>query len=165
MSKAAISKSTARLDGPKAAVSPGPLNFLALYRADAMERIGIVKRGMPATTVEAMAKRMTVSKERLVTTLGLARATVDRKARDNKALSADDSARLLGMARLVGQVQQMVAESGDPKGFDAAAWVAQWLDSPLPALGGQKPAAFMDTADGQALVSTLVTRMQTGAYS
>ncbi len=165
MSKAAIIKSTAKLGGLGETSVQGTLNFLTLYRADTMERIGIVKRGMPAKTVEAMAKLMAVPKDRLVATLGLARATVNRKARDNKALSADDSARLLGMARLVGQVQQMVAESGDPQGFDSAAWVAQWLENPLPALGGQKPAAFMDTADGQALAATLVARMQTGAYS
>ena len=161
MSKAALSKSPQ----PGITARAAPLNFLTLYRADAMERISIVKRGMPASAVDVMAKRMAVSKERLVTTLGMARATVDRKAKDNKPLSKDDSARLLGMARLVGQVQQMVSESGDPEGFDAAAWVAQWLESPLPALGGEKPAAFMDTADGQALVATIVARMQTGAYS
>jgi uncharacterized protein (DUF2384 family) len=74
--------------------------------------------------------------------------------------SADDSTR-----RLVGQVQQMVAESGDLEGFDAATWVAQWLERPLPALGDKKPSDLMDTADGQALVSKLVARMQTGAYS
>lgn len=150
---------------PAAAPRKLPLNFLSMYEADPMERIGIVKRGMPAKTVEVMAKRMAVPKERLVSTLGLARATVDRKARENKLLSQDDSARVLGMARLVGQVQAMVAESGTPAGFDAAAWVADWLESPLPALNGERPAAFMDTAEGQALVATLVARMQTGAYA
>jgi uncharacterized protein (DUF2384 family) len=83
----------------------------------------------------------------------------------SKARFEDNRSRLLGIARLVGQVHQMVVESGDPEGFDAAAWVAQWLETPLPALDGEKPATFMDTADGQALVATLVARMQTGAYS
>ncbi len=165
MSKAVVSKAAGKASASKVGAKTMPLNFLTLYRADPMERICIVKRGMPAKTVEAMAKRMAVPKERLVETLGLARATVDRKARDNKPLSPNDSARLLGMARLVGQVQEMVAESGDLAGFDAASWVAQWLQSPLPALGGKRPAEFMDTADGQSLVSTVVARMQTGAYA
>ena len=69
------------------------------------------------------------------------------------------------MALLVGQVREMVAESGDPAGFDAALWLARWLQRPLPALGGRRPAEFMDTADGQSLVSTMVARMQTGAYA
>lgn len=165
MSKAVASKPAVKASASKVVVKTMPLNFLTMYRADPMERIRIVKHGMPARTVEAIAKRMAVPKERLVATLGLARATVDRKARDNKPLSTDDSARVLGMARLVGQVQEIVAESGDPVGFDAASWVAQWLQSPLPALGGKRPAEFMDTADGQSLVSTMVARMQTGAYA
>ena len=131
----------------------------------ALERIRIVKDGIPARTVEAMARRMAVPKERLVATLGLTRATVDRKARDNKPLSIDESARVLGMARLVGQVQEMVTESGDPAGFDAASWVARWLQSPLPAFGGKRPAEFMDTADGQSLVSAMVRRYQESAIN
>ena len=70
-----------------------------------------------------------------------------------------------GLARLVGQVQAMVEESGKPAGFDTAAWVASWLDRPLAALDGQRPAELMDTAEGQALVSQLVARMQSAAYS
>jgi putative toxin-antitoxin system antitoxin component (TIGR02293 family) len=143
----------------------GPLNFLTMYQADPMERIAIVKRGVPASGVDALAKRMAMPKERLVVTLGLARATVDRKARANQALSRDDSSRLLGMARLVGQVQAMVEESGEPEGFNAALWVAAWLERALPALGGKRPAEFMDTSEGQSLVSGLMARIQTGAYA
>jgi hypothetical protein len=89
-----------------------PLDFLALHRADPIERIRIVKLGLPATTVETMAKCMDVQKSWLAAQLGIARPTVSRRARDNKPLGAADSEHLLGMARLVGQVQQMVNESG-----------------------------------------------------
>ena len=80
-------------------------------------------------------------------------------------LSPDESARVLGMARLVGQVQPMVQESGQPEGFDAAAWVARWIDRPVPALGGLRPAELLDTAEGQAIVANVLSRAQTGAYS
>ncbi|WP_265282977.1 MbcA/ParS/Xre antitoxin family protein [Verminephrobacter aporrectodeae] len=140
-------------------------NFQQAFHADAMECVRIVKLGVPATVVDVLAKRMVMSKEKLVAILGLARATVDRKARENKPLSADESSKVLGMARLLGQVQAMVEESGDPKGFNAAEWVARWLERPLPALGGQRPAELMDTPEGQRLVSQLVARMQSGAYS
>jgi uncharacterized protein (DUF2384 family) len=69
------------------------------------------------------------------------------------------------MVRLVGQVQAMVNESGNPKGFDAAKWLAQWMEQPIPALGGKNPASMMDTAEGQAVVSSLLAKMQTGAYA
>ena len=53
----------------------------------------------------------------------------------------------------------------NPEGFDAAKWVAAWLDRPQPALGGKRPAELMDTADGRSIVSDLVARMQSGAYT
>jgi putative toxin-antitoxin system antitoxin component (TIGR02293 family) len=139
--------------------------FKHAYRADPMELVTIVKRGVPAESVQAVARLMSISKERLADTLGLASATVNRKSRDRKPLSSDETSRVVGMARLVGQVQAMVEESGDPEGFDAATWVAQWLEQPLPALGGRRPAELMDTPEGQSLVSNLVSRLQTGAYA
>ncbi len=35
----------------------------------------------------------------------------------------------------------------------------------MAALGGKRPADLMDTAEGQAIVSNLVARMQSGAYA
>ncbi|WP_176668768.1 MbcA/ParS/Xre antitoxin family protein [Variovorax sp. SG517] len=43
--------------------------------------------------------------------------------------------------------------------------VAQWLDQPLSALNGQRPGDLMDTAEGQAMVSRLLSRIQSGAYA
>ena len=42
-----------------------------------------------------MARDMSVPKDRLVATLGLARATTDREALENKPLSADEGSQLL----------------------------------------------------------------------
>lgn len=140
-------------------------SYRILFYAEPMERVIIVKQGIHPCFVEDIAKQMEMPKEKLLGTLGLARATVERKVRENKLLSPDESSKVIGMARLVGQVQAMVDESGDPMGFDAPAWTATWLDRPLPALGGRKPAEFMDTAEGQQLVSSLLARMQSGAYA
>ncbi len=123
-----------------AAMREAAESFTTAYRADAMERVALVKQGVPADFVQALAKRMSMPKERLAGTLGLASATVNRKSRGNKPLSRDESSRVLGMARLVGQVQAMVEESGSPDGFDAAAWVAQWLRNRFPrSMGAGRP--------------------------
>ena len=89
-----------------------PGSFVGAHRATAMERVELVKEGVPAWAVESVAKAMDVPKARLATTLGIARATVDRKAKANQRLSVDESSRVLGIARLVGQVEMMVVESG-----------------------------------------------------
>jgi uncharacterized protein (DUF2384 family) len=80
-------------------------------------------------------------------------------------LAGEESARAAGFARLVGQVEAMVLESGDPAGLDAAAWVARWLMEPLPAFGGVRPADLMDTVEGRALVSLRLAKMRSGAYA
>lgn len=146
-------------------VMPPITQFAKIFRADAMTYVLFIKHGVPARTVDVMAKKMDISKEKLVHTLGFVRTTVNRKASEDKKLTSDESARVLGMARLVGQVQAMVEESGDPQGFDAAKWVARWLDRPLPALGGRVPGELMDTVDGQAMLSNLLRRMQHGVYA
>lgn len=69
------------------------------------------------------------------------------------------------IARLVGLVEKIVTESGNPENFDAARWTARWLSRPSPALGGRRPAELMRTPDGQRVVESIVARMQSGAYS
>lgn len=67
--------------------------------------------------------------------------------------------------RLLKQVGKMIRQSGEPAGFDAAAWLSRWLSEPLPALGGARPIDLLNTAEGEAQVSTILARMQSGAYS
>ena len=85
--------------------------------------------------------------------------------KDNEVVSQDESERALGITSLVEQVQKIVSESGNPDGFDAARWTADWLNAPNNALGGRMPGEFMDTSDGRALVAGLVAQMQSGAYA
>ena len=69
------------------------------------------------------------------------------------------------MSKLIGQAQAMVDEAGAMEGVDPAAWIAQWLDQPLPALNHHRPRDLMDTAEGQAMVSQLLGRLQSGVYA
>lgn len=142
-----------------------PADYLALYNIDPVDRIGIVKQGLPASLLTALADDMQVTRERLYAWLGIARTTANRKIRDAETLNQDESERAMGIARLIGQVHKIVGESGDSQGFDAARWTADWLAEPNPALGGQAPGELMDTADGRALVAALVAKMQSGAYA
>jgi putative toxin-antitoxin system antitoxin component (TIGR02293 family) len=132
---------------------------------DVLERIELVKTGVPAGVLAVIAEDMAISRDELYATIGLARATVNRKLREQQALSQDESERVLGIARLIHQVDTIVTESGNAEGFDAAKWVARWLDRPHPALGGRRPAELMDTADGRSLVADLVAQMQSAAYA
>lgn len=159
-------------DSPPDAAAPVVLQVMegqAIYRAVAdasrSERIDMVRQGVPARLLVTLASDMHVPREQLYGWLGIARATANRKLKAGQLLSQDESERALGIARLVGQVQALVRESGQPEGFDAAQWTAAWLQRPNPALGGRAPGDYMDTADGRELVAGLVAQMQSGAYA
>lgn len=68
-------------------------------------------------------------------------------------------------AWLVALVQRVVDESGDPAGFDASAWATAWVAEPCPALGGRCPGDYLQTEEGQAMISRLILQMQSGAYA
>ena len=138
---------------------------MALYGVDTDARIALIRRGIPASTISRLSARMGMSKEFLLSSLGLSRATISRKEKDASLLSKDESERVLGVETLIGMVQAIVKQSGDPAGFDAARWVSDWLSKPLPALAGATPASYMDTFEGQKLVVQLLSMTQSGAYA
>jgi uncharacterized protein (DUF2384 family) len=78
---------------------------------------------------------------------------------DEEATSA------LWIAALVEQVKTIVEQSGDPTNFDAYRWVANWINTPVPALGGQLPIGLMQTPEGRELVASILAKMQSGAYA
>jgi len=138
---------------------------LKLFRTSVVDRVNIVKDGIPALYVNVLTECMGIPKDKFYRTIGLMRPTVDRKVRASKLLNQDESERVMGIARLVGQAQSLVQDSGGSEGFNAARWVAGWLDRPLAALGGKRPGEFMDTSDGRTLVADLLAQQQSGAYA
>ena len=92
-------------------------------------------------------------------------ANRNRRVKRKKQLQPAEGERILFVARLVGQVQNIVDVSGNPEGFDSTAWMSRWLNEPLPALGGIRPLDLLDTMEGQALVSNAIAQIQSGAYA
>ncbi len=131
---------------------------------DVIDQIGVIKQGVGVGLLENLARQMEIPKDRLTAYLGIPRSTLGRKAKAQSLLSSEQSERVLGVVRLVDQVKDMVEQSG-VRDFNAAQWISQWLEEPNPALDGRKPSEFMDTNLGQQLVSNLLARMQSGAYS
>ena len=135
------------------------------FRASPLERIRIIKQRVPAKFVVVISVSMKMPKETLYGVLNLARATIDRKVLKKELLDQDESERVLAMTRLVGQADSIVRDSGTAEGFSTAEWVSAWLQRPHPALGGRRPGELMDTADGRDLVTDLLARQQSGAYT
>lgn len=140
-------------------------SYLDVFRATPVDRIEMIKAGVRAIEAKRLFEALSISQGAAFAALKLSAATVNRKAARGQKLSSDESERVLGIARLIGQVEAMVEESGTAEGFDAAHWISRWLEEPVPALGGRRPLDLLDTMEGQALVADTLARMQSGAYA
>jgi putative toxin-antitoxin system antitoxin component (TIGR02293 family) len=146
-------------------VRPNHLGFADLFVMPSLDRADLVRGGAPSTMVNVISREMEITKDRFVRIMGLPRATVARKIANKSDLSADESERLVGLAKLIGQVEAIVGAAGAPEGFKPARWFGEWMSQSLPALGGRRPEDLLDTADGRELVSKLLAQMESGAYA
>lgn len=144
---------------------PTEEGFVTIYKAPVLTQVEWVKNGVGARDAKVILNQLRVPQGEALTALHIPVATVNRKAKTNAHLSPAESERVLGVGRLLGQLQTMVQESGNPDGFDAPAWLSAWISTPVPALGGARPLDLMDTMTGQALVSQMIAQMQSGAYA
>ncbi len=99
-------------------------------------RVRLIRNGAAASRILDLVEAMHVSRERLLGMLNVPNASIKRKIRQGAMLSQDQSERVFGLLRLIGQVAVMVEHLGDPKEFDAARWVGGWLERPTyPCIG------------------------------
>lgn len=129
-----------------------------------MMQVALVQLGIHPRVIGMIARQMSLPEMAIMTMLGLPPARIRRKKEDRRLLSPAETSRTMGLARLIGQVTEMVDQSGDLQGFSASVWLGQWLFQPLPAFAGHAPAEWMDTAEGQGFVAQAVRRMQSAAY-
>jgi putative toxin-antitoxin system antitoxin component (TIGR02293 family) len=142
------------------------LNFIKVHAEGRPYRLSILQLGIKGSVVDDVAGVMDLPRERLIELAEFPRATILRRIKNDELLDPQSAERLLGFSRLIGQVVLIVQESGNPEGFDPGAWLSRWVDSPNPALGGVRPAEFMNRGnEGMELVSDLLAKMQSGAYA
>lgn len=143
---------------------PIALDYLAIYEASARDQAEIVTGGVAASVAKRILADLDMPKALISEALNIHIATINRKAKTGAVLRPGEGERILGLAKLVGQVETMVQGVDAAEGFDSRAWTSRWLREPLPALGGAAPLDYMDTIEGQALVSETLARIQSGAY-
>ena len=135
-----------------------------LFKLEPLDAVNLIKRGVSARLLVRISRDLGLPVKKIVQLLGLAHSTVARKVKANATLNIHESEFVLGLAKLIGQVEFIVAEFGRPEGFNAAKWVSAWLSRPVAALGGRRPDELMDTDESRRIASELVSRLQSCAY-
>lgn len=139
--------------------------FKTLYAASYTEFLAVVRSGVPAASISEMAVALDLPFATLSEALDVPASTARRKAKNDEMLSPSQGERVLGLQKLIGQIQLMVEQCGDPTGFDVFGWTGRWLGKRVPALGGEYPIQYLRTIAGQAALSDLLNRNISGTYS
>jgi putative toxin-antitoxin system antitoxin component (TIGR02293 family) len=138
----------------------------AIVSATPMQIVDIERTGVPGVFVKDLSKRMDIPSSRLFKILGVAKATAEKKIAAGQMLAGSGGQAAIGMAKLVGIAQKMVANStaDAAKDFDATKWLGQWIERPQPSLGGRRPADLLDTPTGVDVVAKLLGGIESGSY-
>ncbi|WP_291714770.1 MbcA/ParS/Xre antitoxin family protein [Limnobacter sp. CACIAM 66H1] len=149
--------------------SPQKDNFAnyisSVYKTTLVERVGLIRAGIPAGYFYETAQAMGVSLANLSQSLGISLSLAySIKSRGSPSQKKSLSNQIIGIHLLIGQVQNIVEECGDPEGFDAAEWLGTWAFGPNDSLGGHLPADYFDTVVGQEVVSNLLSAIRYGIY-
>jgi len=131
-----------------------------------MERVEIERRGVSGAFIKEFSRRLGVPAVRVFRILGVPRATAEKKAAAGELVTGSGGRAAVGMIRLLGIAQDIIANSTaeEAKNFDAAKWLGVWLERSQPALGGRKPADLIDTPTGLEVVARLLGSIESGSY-
>jgi putative toxin-antitoxin system antitoxin component (TIGR02293 family) len=134
-------------------------------RATPMQLVDLERQGVAGSLVKDLAKQMDVPASRMFTILGVPKATAEKKAAAGEVIAGSGGQAAIGMVRLLGLAQEMVANSkaARARGYDAAKWLGLWIERPQHALGGRKPAELIDTPTGIEIVARLLGSIESGA--
>lgn len=138
----------------------------AVVAATPMQRVQIERQGVHGAFIKDLSKRMDVPASRFFAILGVPKATAEKKAAAGELVSGSGGQAAVGMIKLLGIAQSIVANStaAQAKDFDAAKWLGRWIELPQPALGGRRAADLIDTPTGIEVVARLLGAVESGAY-
>ena len=128
---------------------------LPAKQRSAMDWIEVVRQGLSATAVDAMAKTLRVTQSELANALCIPERTLARRKKEGR-LNSEESAKLVRLARVVGRALETFED------IDAA---LDWLKSPNAALSGTTPLSLLDTDIGAESVTDTLGRIAHGVFA
>jgi len=142
-------------------MSLNPTSYRQVFEATPMERISMIQAGIGTRDAIRILTDVAMPNGQIFEALGVSKASITRKVASDQILSRSESERILGLAKLIGQVQSMTNDAE----ADAPAWLATWMAEPVPALGGERPINLIGTMEGQAVVSNMLGHLLRGGFA
>ena len=118
--------------------------------------VRLVRDGLPADSMRALAERLSVGNAVLARMLGIPPRTMSRRLSGQAPLTVAESDRAMRLARVIAHAMEMIGDN---------AKAVTWLSTPNRALGGERPVDQLDTDLGALEVDAVLGRIAYGVYS
>jgi len=116
----------------------------------------LVRNGLPAASVTALAQKLHLGNSVLSRKLGIPQRTLTRRLSQASLLTPAESDRTVRMARVYANAVEMIGDEEK---------AIEWLGTPNRALGGERPLDQLDTDTGARMVEDILGRIAYGVYS
>ncbi|HXZ78663.1 MAG TPA: antitoxin Xre/MbcA/ParS toxin-binding domain-containing protein [Terriglobales bacterium] len=116
----------------------------------------LVREGLPANSVIALAEKLHIGNIVLSGKLGIPQRTLTRRLSQHSRLTAAESDRTVRLARVFASAVEMIGDEEK---------AVEWLRTPNRALGGDRPLDQLDTDLGARAVEDVLGRIAYGVYS
>jgi putative toxin-antitoxin system antitoxin component (TIGR02293 family) len=116
----------------------------------------IIRRGLPASSITALAGKLHIGNSVLSRKLGIPQRTLTRRLSQALPLTPAESDRTVRMARVYVNAVEMIGDEEK---------AIEWLNTPNRALGGERPLDQLDTDTGARVVEDILGRIAYGVYS
>jgi len=126
----------------------------AIKKPDDLARL--VRKGLPASSVTALAEKLHLGNNVLSRKLGIPQRTLTRRLSQRSLLTSAESDRTVRMARVYANAVEMIGDQEK---------AILWLGTPNRALGGEKPLDQLDNDLGARMVEDILGRIAYGVYS
>ena len=120
-----------------------------------LQWIEVIRNGIPASAVDALAKTVRLTQSELAAALGIPDRTLARRKAEGVLIS-DESAKFVRLARVIARSCE-VFEGLEPS--------LDWLKSPNAALSGATPLSLLDTDVGAESVLDTLGRIEHGVFA
>ncbi|GAB3293458.1 type II RES/Xre toxin-antitoxin system antitoxin [Hymenobacter tenuis] len=133
----------------------GPAVIPQLVRNE-MDLLAVAIKGISVQAVRALQRHLGFSNKEMSAVLGVSESTLARREQTQKPLTLDEGEKAIQLSAVLVKGMEVFEDEED---------LHFWLNSPIPALGGQKPKNLLHSVIGRDQVQDVLGRIQHGHFS
>lgn len=137
--------------GPAWVISAGDKEYAWTSK---MERVGVIREGVPYGTIEVISKRIDAPIKKVLTIFDMPQTTYNKKLREQSLLNHRDSEIVLLLTELIDFGIQVFNDEEEK--------FQRWLKKKNIALGGHTPESLLDSVTGIQEVKNSLNRLEFG---